>query len=53
MGTHCTVLEILKIVQADVPNDALFQQPNLDLRGPARYLYLQDLVGVQPKPLGR
>jgi hypothetical protein len=43
-----------QIIQADVPNDApsLFQQPNLDGRGPARYLDLQDLNGVQPKPVG-
>jgi hypothetical protein len=43
-----------QIIQADVPNDApsLFQQPNLDGRGPARYLDLQDLSGVQPKPVG-
>jgi RHS repeat-associated protein len=41
-----------RIIEADVPNNApsLFQQPNLDGRGPARYLDLQDLNGVKPRP---
>ena len=41
------------LIEADVPNDApsLFKQPNLDLRGPARYLHLDDLNDVIPRPL--
>lgn len=41
-----------RIIEADVPNNApsLFRQPNLDGRGPARYLDLDDLNGVTPRP---
>src|SRR5579862_4111437 len=40
------------IVQADVPNNApsLITWPNLDRRGPARFLSLEDLAKVKPKP---
>jgi hypothetical protein len=41
-----------RIIEADVPDDApsLFKLPNLDGRGPARYLDLEDLVGIEPRP---
>jgi len=43
-----------RLIEADVPNNApsLFQQPNLDGRGPARYLHIDDLQGVTPRPIG-
>jgi len=42
-----------RLIEADVPNNApsLFQQPNLDGLGPARYLHLDDLNGVTPQPV--
>ncbi len=41
------------LIEADVPDNApsLFRQPNLDGRGPARYLHLDDLRDVVPQPL--
>jgi hypothetical protein len=41
-----------RILQADLPNSApsLFKMSNLDGRGPARYLHLDDLVDVTPRP---
>jgi hypothetical protein len=43
-----------RIIEVDVPDNApsLFRQPNLDGRGPARYLHLDDLNDVTPRPLG-
>ena len=43
-----------RIIEADVPNNApsLFQLPNLDGRGPARFLHLDDLQNVTPRPVG-
>jgi hypothetical protein len=43
-----------RIIEVDVPDNApsLFRQPNLDGRGPARYLHLDDLNDVIPRPLG-
>jgi hypothetical protein len=40
-----------RLMEADVPDDApsLFQLSNLDGRGPARYLELDDLQGVVPR----
>jgi hypothetical protein len=40
------------ILEADLPNDApsLFKVPNLDGRGPATYIHLDDLQGVTPRP---
>jgi hypothetical protein len=42
-----------RIIQADVPNNApsLFRLPNLDGRGPARYLDLNDLRNTCPRPV--
>ena len=42
-----------RLIEADVPDDApsLYQLPNLDGRGPARYLDVEDLRGVEPRPL--
>jgi hypothetical protein len=42
-----------RIIEADVPNNApsLFQQPNLDGRGPARFLHMDDLGNVRPRPV--
>jgi hypothetical protein len=39
------------ILEAEVPNEApsLFQEPNLDGHGPARYLDVDDLIGVSPR----
>ncbi len=39
-----------RLIEADVPDDApsLDQLPNLDGRGPARYLDVEDLRGVEP-----
>jgi hypothetical protein len=41
-----------RVIEADVPDNApgLFQQPNLDGRGPARYLHVDDLKDVIPRP---
>jgi len=43
------------LIEADVPDDApsLFRLPNLDNRGPARYLHVDDLADVIPRPLAR
>jgi hypothetical protein len=43
-----------RIIEADVPRNApsLFWQPNLDGRGPARYLDMEDLKDVNPR-IGR
>lgn len=54
---HGTALEGLgkfRIIEADVPNNApsLFTQPNLDGRGSARYLHIDDLKGVNARPVG-
>jgi hypothetical protein len=40
-----------RLMEADVPDDAptLFQLTNLDGRGPARYLELEDLEGIVPR----
>jgi hypothetical protein len=42
-----------RLIEADIPDDApsLFKLPNLDGRGPARYLHIDDLKGVVPRPL--
>jgi hypothetical protein len=42
-----------RLVEADLPNDApsLHQLPNLDGKGPARYLGINDLNGVTPRPV--
>jgi hypothetical protein len=41
-----------RILEADLPNNApsLFKVPNLDGRGPATYIHLDDLKGVTPRP---
>ncbi len=41
-----------RLIEADVPDNApsLFRQPNLDGRGPARYIHCDDLNGVTPRP---
>jgi len=43
-----------KILEADLPNNApsLFKLQNLDGRGPATYIHLDDLQGVTPRPYG-
>jgi hypothetical protein len=43
-----------RIIEADVPTNApsFFQRPNLDGRGPATYLHLDDLGNVTPRPAG-
>ena len=43
-----------RLIEADLPDNApsLFRQPNLDGRGPARYLHIDDLNNVQPRPAG-
>lgn len=43
------------IVEADVPDEApsLFRQPNIDPKGPARDLHVDDLAAVSPRLLGR
>ena len=43
-----------RIIEADVPNNAksLYRLPNLDGRGPARYLHLDDLQKIAPRPAG-
>jgi hypothetical protein len=42
-----------RLIEADIPDDApsLFRQPNLDGRGPARFLHVDDLKDVVPRPL--
>jgi RHS repeat-associated protein len=42
-----------RLIAADVPDNAssLFRQPNLDGRGPARYLHCDDLKSVTPRPM--
>ena len=42
------------ILEADLPNNApsLFKLQNLDGRGPATYIHLDDLNGVTPRPYG-
>lgn len=42
------------IVEADVPDEApsLFRWANLDGKGPARFLHIDDLKGVRPRPAG-
>lgn len=42
-----------RIIEADVPNNApsLFRMTNLDNRGPARFLHIDDLVNVRARPL--
>ena len=42
-----------RIIQADLPDAApsLYRLPNLDGYGPARYLGIDDLAGVRPRPL--
>jgi len=41
-----------QVVEADVPDDApsLCRWQNLDTFGPARFLHIDDLAGVQPRP---
>jgi hypothetical protein len=41
-----------RILEADLPDDApsLFKVQNLDGRGPATYIHLDDLRGVTPRP---
>jgi hypothetical protein len=41
------------LIEADVPDNApsLFRHPNLDNRGPARFLHVEDLSEVVPRPL--
>jgi len=41
-----------QILEADLPDNApsLFKVPNLDGRGPATYIHLDDLQGVTPRP---
>ena len=43
-----------RIIEADVPNNApsLYTHSNMDGRGPARYLHIDDLQGVTPRPMG-
>ena len=43
-----------RIVEADVPNNApsLMTWTNLDGRGPARFVHIDDLQGVGARPLG-
>jgi hypothetical protein len=40
-------------IEADLPNNApsLYQHPNIDQRGPGRYLDINDLNGVTPRPV--
>jgi hypothetical protein len=42
-----------RLIQADVPDDvpSLFRHENLDGLGPARFLHIDDLKGVVPRPL--
>jgi hypothetical protein len=41
-----------RLIEANVPDDApsLFQWDNLDGHGPARFLHIDDLQDVRPKP---
>lgn len=43
-----------RIIEADVADNApsLFQKPNLDGRGPARWLDIEDLDDVVARPVG-
>jgi hypothetical protein len=43
-----------RIVEAEVPAEAasLYRWRNLDGFGPARFLHIDDLVGVRPRPYG-
>ena len=42
-----------RLIEVDVPDNApsLYRLPNLDGRGPARYLHMDDLQGLSPRPL--
>jgi hypothetical protein len=42
-----------RLIEVDVPDNApsLFKSPNLDGLGPARYLHIDDLLPVRPRPL--
>jgi hypothetical protein len=42
-----------RLIEADLPNNAtsLYQHPNIDGRGPGRYLDINDLNGVTPRPV--
>lgn len=42
-----------RLIEVDVPDNApsLYQWANLDGHGPARYLSLEDLLNVLPRPL--
>jgi hypothetical protein len=42
------------LIEADVPDDApsLFRWTNLDGRGPARFLHIDDLKGIRPRVAG-
>jgi hypothetical protein len=41
-----------RLIEAELPNNApsLYQHPNMDGRGPARYLDINDLNDVAPRP---
>ncbi len=41
-----------RVIEADLPDNApsLYRVPNLDGRGPARFLHMDDLQGVTPRP---
>ena len=43
-----------RIVEADVPQESpsLYRWSNLDGFGPARFLHIDDLVAVRPRPYG-
>lgn len=43
-----------RIIEVDIPNNlpSLHLDPNLDLRGPARYLDGTDLPNLKPRPFG-
>jgi hypothetical protein len=43
-----------RIIEVDIPDNlpSLHLDPNLDLRGPARYLDNSDLPGLSPRPHG-
>jgi hypothetical protein len=42
-----------RLIEADVPDNApsLHKDPNLDGRGPSRYLHIEDLKLVKPRPV--
>jgi hypothetical protein len=42
-----------RLIEADLPNNApsLHLDPNIDGRGPGRYLDINDLNGVTPRPV--